>query len=79
MPKGVLVQVQSRAPKFRLKGAISAFFRVRSINNRASHEENTNLAPFNSEFLSGTCPDFVFDYNKSLRDLCGIMGISIII
>ena len=51
MPIGVLVQVQSRAPKFRLKGAISAFFRVRSINNRASHEENTNLAPFNSEFF----------------------------
>ncbi|MBR3156810.1 hypothetical protein IKF20_00020 [Candidatus Saccharibacteria bacterium] len=33
-----------------MKGAISAFFRARSINNRASREENTNLAPFNFKF-----------------------------
>ena len=32
------------------------------------------VTPFNSEFFSGTCPDFFFDYGKSLRDLCGIMG-----
>ena len=41
-----LVRVQPPAPKSELKGAISAFFRARSINNRASREENTDLAPF---------------------------------
>ena len=33
-------------PPLELKGAISAFFRVCSVNNRATHEENTNLMPF---------------------------------
>ena len=42
----VRVQVPLRPP-LELKGAISAFFRARSINNSASREENTNLAPFN--------------------------------
>ncbi|MBR0488510.1 hypothetical protein IJJ39_02450 [Candidatus Saccharibacteria bacterium] len=38
--------------KFKLKGAILAFFRARSIINRTSHEENTNLPPFIFEFSS---------------------------
>ena len=33
--------------QLKLKGAILAFFRARSINNSTSHEENTNLPPFN--------------------------------
>jgi hypothetical protein len=36
-----------------LKGAISAFFRARSVNNRTSREENTNLAPFIFGFSDG--------------------------
>ena len=43
---GPSVQVPFRLPLFELKGAISAFFLARSINNSASQEENTNLAPF---------------------------------
>ena len=35
-----------RAYQFELKDAISAFFCARSPIRRASHEENTNLAPF---------------------------------
>ena len=37
----------SYTPPFLLKCAILAFFRARSINNRTSHEENTNLTHFN--------------------------------
>ena len=43
---GPSVQVPFRLPLFELKDAISAFFLARSINNSASQEENTNLAPF---------------------------------
>ena len=38
--------------KIHAKIAYFGFFRVRSINNSASHEENTNLGDFSYEFPS---------------------------
>ena len=44
-----MVEQEAVSQLFKLKGAISAFFRVCSSIRRAAHEENTNLAPFNLE------------------------------
>ena len=60
-------RLPSPAP-FKLKDAISAFFRARSSNRRTSHEENTNLAPFILEWsiiLKGARLVF-FDFSRRL-------------